>query len=117
MNALPGDRFWGLVRPWAEPLFEGVLRLRVQGSGNVPPEGPLLLVSNHQSLWDIPAIGAAQPRAVRYMATPRPAGSRDRQLTSLPPGSPAPPSCVRIGVAHCCSEIGTPRLNVYVMWF
>jgi 1-acyl-sn-glycerol-3-phosphate acyltransferase len=68
MSALPGDRFWSLVRPWGEPLFESMLRLRVQGSGNVPREGPLLLVSNHQSLWDIPAIGAAQPRAVRYMA-------------------------------------------------
>ena len=34
----------------------------------MPRSGPLLLVANHQSLWDIPAIGAAQPRAIRYMA-------------------------------------------------
>ena len=47
MSALPGDRFWRLVRPWAAPLFESLLRLRVQGSGNVPRKGPLLLVSNH----------------------------------------------------------------------
>jgi cytidylate kinase len=65
---LPGDRFWRFVRPWAGPLFRGLLRLRVRGAGHVPRSGPVVFVSNHQSLWDIPALGSAQPRAIRYMA-------------------------------------------------
>ena len=65
---LPGDAFWRTVRPLAEPLFKGILRLRVRGADRVPRTGPVVFVSNHQSLWDIPALGAAQPRAIRYMA-------------------------------------------------
>jgi cytidylate kinase len=66
--AVPGDRFWRTVQPWAAPLFRGLLRIRSVGREHVPRTGPLILVANHQSLWDIPAIGAAQPRAIRYMA-------------------------------------------------
>jgi CMP/dCMP kinase len=65
---VPGDRFWKTVRPWAGPLFHGLLRLKVTGAERVPRSGPVVFVSNHQSLWDIPAMGAAQPRAIRYMA-------------------------------------------------
>ena len=52
----------------AGPLFRGMLRLRVTGAEHVPRSGPVVFVANHQSLWDIPALGAAQPRAIRYMA-------------------------------------------------
>ncbi|HET6849640.1 MAG TPA: (d)CMP kinase [Gaiellales bacterium] len=77
---VPGDTFWRLVRPWAEPALRGLLRLRVSGGELVPARGPVVFVANHQSLWDIPAIGAAQPRAIRYMAKselfrPRPWGA------------------------------------------
>lgn len=77
---LPGDAFWRTVRPVAGPLFKGLLRLRVRGVERVPRTGPVVFVSNHQSLWDIPALGAAQPRAIRYMAKselfrPRPFGA------------------------------------------
>ncbi|HYW28355.1 MAG TPA: (d)CMP kinase [Gaiellales bacterium] len=77
---VPGDTFWKIVRPWAEPALRGLLRLRVTGAELVPRTGPVVFVANHQSLWDIPAIGAAQPRAIRYMAKselfrPRPWGA------------------------------------------
>jgi cytidylate kinase len=77
---VPGDTFWKLVRPWGEPALRGLLRLRVTGAELVPRTGPVVFVANHQSLWDIPAIGAAQPRAIRYMAKselfrPRPWGA------------------------------------------
>ena len=65
---VPGDRFWRRVRPVAEPLFRGMLRLHVSGADRVPRSGAVVFVANHQSLWDIPALGAAQPRAIRYMA-------------------------------------------------
>ncbi|MDX6550819.1 MAG: 1-acyl-sn-glycerol-3-phosphate acyltransferase, partial [Gaiellales bacterium] len=66
--ALPGDRFWKTVRPWAPLFFRGLLRMRVIGEELVPRTGPVVFVANHQSLWDIPALGSAQPRAVRFMA-------------------------------------------------
>jgi cytidylate kinase len=66
--ALPGDRFWKVVRPVVGPLFQVALRMRITGSRQVPDTGPVLFVANHQSLWDIPALGAAQHRAIRFMA-------------------------------------------------
>jgi cytidylate kinase len=77
---VPGDTFWRVVRPWAGPVFRALLRLRVTGSERVPRSGPVVFVANHQSLWDIPALGCSQPRAVRYMAKaelfrPRPWGA------------------------------------------
>ena len=77
---VPGDTFWRLVRPWGEPALKGLLRLHVTGADLVPRSGPVVFVANHQSLWDIPAMGAAQPRAIRYMAKselfrPRPWGA------------------------------------------
>jgi 1-acyl-sn-glycerol-3-phosphate acyltransferase len=43
----------------------------------VPARGPLLIVTNHESWWDIPALGWAQPRSIRYMAK--------RELYAYPP--------------------------------
>ena len=79
-GGVPGDRFWKLVRPWAGPMLNGLLRARVSGRELVPRTGAVVFVANHQSLWDIPAIGAAQPRAIRFMAKaelflPRPFGA------------------------------------------
>jgi CMP/dCMP kinase len=67
-GGVPGDRFWKVVRPWAGPMFNGLLRTRVSGRELVPREGAVVYVANHQSLWDIPALGSAQPRAIRFMA-------------------------------------------------
>jgi 1-acyl-sn-glycerol-3-phosphate acyltransferase len=67
-GGVPGDRFWKVVRPWAAPIFNGLLRTRVSGRELVPRKGPVVFVANHQSLWDIPALGCAQPRAIRFMA-------------------------------------------------
>jgi 1-acyl-sn-glycerol-3-phosphate acyltransferase len=87
--SLPGDRFWAIARPWAVPMFRVGLRIRTSGAQNVPRSGPVLFVANHQSLWDIPAIGASQPRVIRYMAKaelfhPRPWGAFIRFGGSFP---------------------------------
>jgi 1-acyl-sn-glycerol-3-phosphate acyltransferase len=79
-GGVPGDRFWKTVRPVAEPVFKGLLRARVSGRELVPRTGAVVFVANHQSLWDIPALGVAQPRAIRFMAKaelfrPRPFGA------------------------------------------
>lgn len=49
-------------------LFPAI-RLRVAGVENIPPTGPVILVSNHQSYMDPVIIGCANPRKpVIYMA-------------------------------------------------
>ena len=63
-----GDGFWRLATYTLKPFFRTLLRLDIRGRENIPRTGPLLLVSNHQSWWDIPALGSAQPRTIRIMA-------------------------------------------------
>ena len=48
----------------------GVLCYRVRYSGlhNIPPEGGVLVVSNHQSHFDPPLVGMGCPRRMNYLA-------------------------------------------------
>ena len=62
------DRTWRILRRTVGPLIWLLLRPRVVGRRNVPVAGPVLIVSNHESWWDIPALGWSQPRSIRYMA-------------------------------------------------
>jgi 1-acyl-sn-glycerol-3-phosphate acyltransferase len=62
------DRAWRVLRLTLGLLVRVLLRPRVSGRGNVPRSGPLLIVCNHQSWWDIPLLGAVQPRTLRFMA-------------------------------------------------
>jgi len=43
-------------------------RMRVLGAERVPRSGPLIVACNHVSYFDPPALGAALPRPIRYMA-------------------------------------------------
>lgn len=43
-------------------------RIRYSGTKSVPPEGAILVVSNHQSFLDPPLIGAGFPRMMNFMA-------------------------------------------------
>src|SRR5262245_54809469 len=43
-------------------------RYRFHGKGHVPVEGPVLLVSNHQSHLDPVLVGIACPRQLKYLA-------------------------------------------------
>jgi 1-acyl-sn-glycerol-3-phosphate acyltransferase len=63
-----GDGFWNTFGVVLRPIVKGLLRLEVRGAEHLVREGALLYVSNHESWWDIPALGAAQPRTIRYMA-------------------------------------------------
>jgi 1-acyl-sn-glycerol-3-phosphate acyltransferase len=62
----------GLVYGTATYLMQGALRLfgdwKVEGRECVPPQGPLLVVSNHQSNMDPPILSASIPRRVNFMA-------------------------------------------------
>jgi 1-acyl-sn-glycerol-3-phosphate acyltransferase len=63
-----GDGFWNTFGVLLRPIVKGLLRLEVRGAEHLVREGALLYVSNHESWWDIPALGVAQPRTIRYMA-------------------------------------------------
>ena len=51
------DRAWWILRRTAGLLARVLLRPRVIGRRNIPATGPVLIVSNHESWWDIPALG------------------------------------------------------------
>jgi 1-acyl-sn-glycerol-3-phosphate acyltransferase len=59
---------WGVGRVTIQPLVKAVTRLHVYGKERVPREGGLVVACNHFSWIDPPALGAACPRTIYYMA-------------------------------------------------
>jgi 1-acyl-sn-glycerol-3-phosphate acyltransferase len=45
-----------------------IYRIRYWGRENIPRQGPILMVANHQSHFDPPFIGAGCPREMNYLA-------------------------------------------------
>ncbi|HSV72361.1 MAG TPA: lysophospholipid acyltransferase family protein [Chthonomonadales bacterium] len=62
-----------LLRPLAFVVLSIVFRLlggyRVEGRGNVPKRGAVIIAPNHLSHADPPLVGIAAPRGVWFMAT------------------------------------------------
>ena len=64
----PGVRAGRVMRWWGRAFVRaGGWNLRVEGIGNLPPGGAVL-VANHQSIVDIPMLLAAFPRPVWFLA-------------------------------------------------
>jgi len=59
--------YW-FAQKMLQGFFCAVFRLRVFNCENVPLEGPVLLVSNHQSFIDPPLCGVALKRELDYIA-------------------------------------------------
>ena len=59
---------WLLGRPTIGTLVRLVAPLRVYGAERVPGDGGLVVAANHFSWIDPPALGAASPRILYYMA-------------------------------------------------
>lgn len=57
-----------IVRFIARVLFKLLFRFQVSGQKNVPEKGGVILACNHISYLDPPALGAASPRVVSFMA-------------------------------------------------
>lgn len=62
------DLVWSLGRPTIGGAVRGLARLRVYGAERVPLTGGLVVAANHFSWIDPPALGAACPRTMYYMA-------------------------------------------------
>lgn len=59
---------YGTLKPIAVVLMRLLFRLEVRDAGKVPATGPVLLVSNHSSLLDPPAVGGAALRKLSFLA-------------------------------------------------
>ena len=57
-----------LVKGLFKVLFAIGLRLHVEGTENIPKDGPLVIACNHLSLLDPPVLGTAATRKVHFMA-------------------------------------------------
>jgi 1-acyl-sn-glycerol-3-phosphate acyltransferase len=62
------DAVWGVGRVTIQPVVKVISRLHVYGKERVPREGGLVVACNHFSWIDPPALGAACPRTIYYMA-------------------------------------------------
>lgn len=62
------DVAWVIGRRTIAPVVRVVTRLRVYGAERVPATGGVVLAANHLSWIDPPALGAACPRTVYFMA-------------------------------------------------
>ena len=62
------DLVWKIGRPTIGGLVRLAAPLRVYGAERVPLEGGLVVAANHFSWVDPPALGAACPRTLYYMA-------------------------------------------------
>jgi len=62
------DLVWAIGRPTIGTVVHLATKLRVYGRERVPLEGGVVVASNHFSWVDPPALGAACPRTLYYMA-------------------------------------------------
>jgi len=63
------DLFYRWQRGWARGLFRLCgIKLHVTGTENMDPDGAYVIVANHASYLDIPALFAALPKLPQFMA-------------------------------------------------
>lgn len=49
-------------------IFLFIVKIEVKNSDKIPTEGPLVVASNHLSLWDPILLGVSFPRKIHFMA-------------------------------------------------
>ena len=89
MRDLLGNCWYDFCYSVSWAAMSTLFSLRFEGGRNVPERGPALLVANHQSFFDPPAIGLSVRRRLHYLARQtlfrhRLFGKLLRSLNSLP---------------------------------
>lgn len=67
-RSLPNRIWYRFVRALLRLVAVLVYRVRYSGVHNIPPEGGVLVVSNHQSHLDPPLVGIGCPRQMNFVA-------------------------------------------------
>ena len=62
-----GRLFYYAVKPLVKAIFFPICRREIKGKCNSLPKGPIIVVSNHLSNFDIPIIGITLPRRAIFM--------------------------------------------------
>ena len=62
------DRMYNVCNFLQRGTFRLFADITVSGAENVPPEGPLIVVANHQSNIDPPLLAPLVPRRLRFLA-------------------------------------------------
>jgi 1-acyl-sn-glycerol-3-phosphate acyltransferase len=62
------DRVYRTAAAVIKPLMRTWFRIRLEGAGNLPASGPVILASNHRSNMDPVLLAAAVRRPVAFMA-------------------------------------------------
>lgn len=102
-DGIVGEDGLGAGGAWA--MERMARRVEVEGAGNVPREGPVLLVANHPGLGDSLALFAATPRPdLRVVAAKRPfldaLPNTSRYLLTVDEASPGRLGVVRAAGRH-----------------
>ena len=77
--AVMGMEKAGILGPASEVVYDNLRKamyaqfklnneLEIEGASNVPPQGGVILASNHQSWLDVQVLGGSCPRRVHFMA-------------------------------------------------
>jgi 1-acyl-sn-glycerol-3-phosphate acyltransferase len=65
---VPENRLYAVIRYYLKLIFVLCFRVRYFGIRNIPKEGGVLMVSNHQSHFDPPVVGTGCPRHMNFLA-------------------------------------------------
>jgi 1-acyl-sn-glycerol-3-phosphate acyltransferase len=57
-----------LERSRSRQIIKRLYNVRISGAERIPPSGPVILVANHESMFDPWILALATPREIRYMA-------------------------------------------------
>lgn len=59
---------YGFAKGLVRLAFSAIYRIKVEGLGNIPPEGGVIICGNHFNARDPMIVGITMPRPVSYMA-------------------------------------------------
>lgn len=63
-----GRLWYHIAKTACRIVWKVVYRIRIAGKENIPKSGSVLVVSNHQSHFDPPCVGASIPRQSNFLA-------------------------------------------------